>query len=260
MGSSLNEEKYLYKTKNVNFPGFTNNPLNVLATSKQLPDILKIETRQLTRELKSKSYRDLKPLIEYQLWLEAGKLDKANFKSYANDNTNICFQSNVWRNFKNSCGLKSANANGTITESIASLYPMNIPVPSQLGSNTLAKYYRDNNVSSVKTNENLIKKLDKEAALMKYLRLKSELRNPPVDMNGRIIPPANYTSYQQLIRKVTQTKINMYIHFFLDSNSNSISVFFFILSSTTIKRLQNFNNKITILKTMKTTSYNEPTL
>lgn len=197
-------DSYLYKTKNVNFPGFSNNPLNVLTTSKQLPNILKIETRQLTREIKSnKSYRDLKPLIEYQLWLEAGKLDKANFKSQSsNENANICFQSNVWRNFKNSCGLKSVNTNSTITESIASLYPMNIPVPSQLGSNTLAKYYKDNNLKAVKTNENLIKKLEKEAALMKYLRLKSELRNPPMDMNGRILPPANYNNYQQLIKRV----------------------------------------------------------
>ena len=206
--TSNDELTYLYKQKNVNFPGFGNNPLNVLTTSKQLPNILKIETRQLTREAKqtTKSYRDLKPLIEYQLWLEAGKLDKANFKSHSsNENANICFQSNVWRNFKQSCGLKSAttgSTSGTITESIASLYPMNIPVPSQLGSNTLAKYYRDNNLSSVKNNESLIKKLDKEAALMKYLRLKSELRNPPMDMNGRILPPANYNNYQQLIKRV----------------------------------------------------------
>ena len=36
---------------------------------------------------------------------------------------------------------------------------------------------------------------ENEATIMKYLRLKSEMRNPPLDFNGNILPPKNFKIY-----------------------------------------------------------------
>ena len=193
--------EYLLKGANVSSPGFKHNPLNRLATTKQLPTILSIETRHIERDLKTKNEREITPLLEYQLWLEAGKLDKANFKSSnsaSSDGNSVCYSSNIWRNFRNSCGVDS-NRKGTISESIATLYPMQIPVPSQVGSNTLAKYYRENKnalFKSEKSYELSLIKTEKEDSYMKYLRLKSEMRNPPLDASGNILPPRNFKSYK----------------------------------------------------------------
>ncbi len=120
-------------------------------------------------------------------------MDKRNFKSDDAD-PSVCFNSNVWRNFRYSAGLKS-NHSGAITESVSTMYPINIPVPSNMGSNTLARFYAENKHSlfkSEKAYELISSRIDKEASMMKYLRLRSEMRNPPVDCQGNIMPPRNF--------------------------------------------------------------------
>lgn len=138
--------------------------------------------------------------------LEAGKMDKRNFKSETADR-NICFNSNLWRNFRQSAGIPSSSAQkGTVSESISALYPVNIPVPSNMGPHTLSKYYEQNKKSFFKTEKSYqlaSSKLDKEAAIMKYLRLKSEMRNPPLDYNGNILPPRNFKKYPPIVKAYT---------------------------------------------------------
>jgi hypothetical protein len=131
-------------------------------------------------------------------------MDKRNFKS-ENADRNICFNSNLWRNFRQSAGIPSTHK-GTVSESISALYPVNIPVPSNMGSHTLAKYYEQNKKSFFKTEKSYqlaSSKVDKEAAIMKYLRLKSEMRNPPLDYNGNILPPRNFKKYPPIVKAYT---------------------------------------------------------
>lgn len=201
--TSLKEREFLSDSKNyLSLTGFTEKPINRLANTKQTPTILDIETSHLKREIK-KDLRDIVPLLEYQLWLEAGKMDKANFKSEQADEA-MSYNSSIWRNFRSSAGLYS-DRKGAVSESISSLYPINVPVSSRIGSNTLSRYYEQNrNIFKNEKNFNVaVKKVDKEATIMKYLSLKSEMRNPPVDFNGNILPPKNFRKYPPIFK--TQT-------------------------------------------------------
>ncbi len=132
-------------------------------------------------------------------------MDKRNFKSETAD-PNITFNSNIWRNFRQSAGLAATNQNRSVSESISTLYPINIPVPSNLGSNTLSRFYEQNKrnlFKSEKGYQQATSKINKEAAIMKYLRLKSEMRKPPLDHNGNILPPKNFKKYPPIVRAYT---------------------------------------------------------
>lgn len=68
---SVFEREYLYKPADVPLTGFKEKPINRLSTLKQTPSVLAIEANHLKRDF-PKDTRDIVPLLEYQLWLEAG--------------------------------------------------------------------------------------------------------------------------------------------------------------------------------------------
>lgn len=68
---SIFEREYLYKRADVPLSGFKDKPINRLVSYKQPPNILNIEANHLKRDF-PKDMRDIVPLLEYQLWLEAG--------------------------------------------------------------------------------------------------------------------------------------------------------------------------------------------
>lgn len=178
-------------------PGFSNRPCSKQALSNQTAhrSRLKLETNLVKRDAK-RSFNKIMPLLEYQLWLEAGKLDKASFKSEHSD-AEVCFNSNLWRNFRNASGLMTTRK-GTVSEAVSTLYPINIPSPSQIGMHTLSSYYQENKRNMFKTDKTYklaVARSENEATIMKYLRLKSEMRNPPLDFNGNILPPKNFKIY-----------------------------------------------------------------
>lgn len=193
---TLSEREYLQRSTDVPLTGFKEKSINRLINSKQTPSILNIETNHIKRDFK-RDIKDIVPLIEYQLWLEAGKLDKANLKSSTAD-ANVNYNSNLWRNYCCSIGLISTRNNSSVSEAISTLYPINIPPPSRIGPNTLSKYYQENRKHLFKTDKEYVvkkEKVEKEDARMKMLRLKSEMRNPPLDWNGNILPPKNFKKY-----------------------------------------------------------------
>lgn len=65
------QREYLYKNAHVPLTGFKDKPINRLVSHKQTPSVLNIEVNHLKRDF-SKDSRDIVPLLEYQLWLEAG--------------------------------------------------------------------------------------------------------------------------------------------------------------------------------------------
>lgn len=139
-----------------------------------------------------------------------GKLDKANLRS-TNADTNVNINSNLWRNFCASVGIQPTGTSHQpltsrdksprrprVTEAVATLYPINIPMPSRLGSNTLSKYYEQNKRDLFANDKSFgvaRERVEKEDARMKFLRLKSEMRNPPVDWQGNILPPSSFKKY-----------------------------------------------------------------
>lgn len=196
----MNDKEYILSPTHAHLSGFTDRAINRLANTRLKPNILAIETNHVKRGI-NKNYKDISPLLEYQLWLEAGKMDKACIRATNNDES-LSYNSNIWRNYRSSAGLYSGRSSG-VNESIASLYPINVPAPSQVGPNSLKRYFEQNKsiFKSEEAYRKAVEKVDKEATSMKYLRLKSEMRNPPLDYNGNILPPKNFRKYPPLSRK-----------------------------------------------------------
>lgn len=148
-----------------------------------------------------RSSKDISPLLEYRLWLEAGKLDKLNFKVEQAD-PDVTFNSNLWRNFRSTSGLMESSRSN-VSEAISTLYPISIPSASQVGSNTLSNYFEQNRYNMFKNDKSYnlaVARVENEATFMKYLRLKSELRNPPLDYDGSVLPPKNFKTYPPVPR------------------------------------------------------------
>lgn len=196
---SVYEREFLLKDKNPNEIAFKDRSVSKLATLKAPVNILNIEANHIKRTNIKSHPNGIVPLLEYQLWVEAGKikLDTKN-QEYGSENglggritrglvdesSSSLVNSNIWRNFKSSCGFMN-NKKGNVSESIALLYPINIPSPSRLSSTyTLSDYFKENKKKLFKTDKTfnlLLKKYESENALMKYLKLKSEMRRPPLD-------------------------------------------------------------------------------
>lgn len=138
----------------------------------------------------------------------------------------------MWRNFCSSVGIQSTSAvpptvrqknnthinnkstissgssrtsksprRGRVTDAIATLYPINVPVPSRLGPNTLSKFYDENKRQLFANDKSFAiarERVEKEDARMRMLRLRSEMRNPPLDVQGNILPPASYKKYPSI--------------------------------------------------------------
>ena len=197
-------------------PGFSCRAVNRLTFEKPSINALTIETNRLKRDMR-RDIKQITPLLEYQLWLEAGKLDKLNLKADQAD-PNVSFNSNMWRNFRASSGLAEEKRNN-VSDAISTLYPINIPMPSQIGNHTLSSFYgqnRYNLFSNDKAFNLAVARVENEATFMKFLRLKSELRNPPLDYDGSILPPKNFKTYppvgsSTLLRDKSSLSENDYI-------------------------------------------------
>lgn len=128
----------------------------------------------------------------------------------------------MWRNFCSSVGIQSTSAvpptvrhhnnhhhpssrnshkspkPSRVTDAVATLYPINVPMPSRLGPNTLSKYYEQNKRQLFANDKSFVvarERVEREDARMRLLRLKSEMRNPPLDWHGNILPPSSYKKY-----------------------------------------------------------------
>jgi hypothetical protein len=200
------EREYLLKPHTCSSPGFSHNASNKVSLGKNPKTILSIESNHIKRLPGNEHPNGIIPLLEYQLWLEAGKLsylstkvkDKNNITK--DKNPTIDYDSNIWRNFRLSCGLES-NRKQNVSESVSNLYPISIPAPSNVGKNTLAKYFSENKrlfFKSDKSYELAIKKTQNDDNLMRFLSLRSEVRNPPLDFKGNIKPPNNFKKYPLL--------------------------------------------------------------
>ena len=193
--SNVHEREFLLKQTEFKSSGFTEKQINRFATAKAPKTILNIEANHVARTSIRNHPHPIVPLLEYQLWLEAGKM-KQNYRSQKND-PSVDFNSNIWRNFRTSCGFDTTKK-GNVSESISLLYPINIPPASKVGDYTLASYFKENKrrlFKADKTYELAMKKVERDDALAKFLRLKSDVRNPPIDINGNILPPSNFKKY-----------------------------------------------------------------
>ena len=162
------------------YTGFTPRRIERLAVTKKPTTSLDVERRSILRGSQAESVHS-NDLISYRLWLEAGKHEPP-FPERPDDNYN----SNVWRNFSKRYGFNAAADDRSVTELIASMYPLNIPKPSKVGDYTFDRYVNQSQLFlDARRKEMAIVKSKIDIREFKRLRLLSNTRNPPLDEKGK---------------------------------------------------------------------------
>jgi len=102
----------------------------------------------------------------------------------------------VWRNFRYKYGdVMSGDAsmssrrdkqeNAAVPENVASLYPVTIPSPSHVGEFTFSKFLTETPViKNQKLQLAVLRQVQKDNEEFQRLRLRSELRDPPLTQSG----------------------------------------------------------------------------
>ncbi|XP_053385142.1 testis-expressed protein 52-like [Mercenaria mercenaria] len=188
---TLEERENLMKPKEVRHPGFHPKPIQRLAVRKPPRTMLNIECNHYLRS-STEEFAHGHPTMEYKLWLEAGK-HGAPFPQRPDDN----FNSNVWRNFRRQYGFHTNAEGSKMSDVIAAMYPLNIPAPSKVGEQTFEKYIRETKLfQSDKFKTLAMSRTKSDVEEFRKLRIKSLGRNPPIDEDGKILPPENFKKYE----------------------------------------------------------------
>ena len=175
------EQERLVKPIEPRYTAFTPRPLERLVSQPRPRSILDINCSHFVRSF-SGEQDEISPPLSYRIWIEAGKHRPPNAAS-----------GNVWRNFRRQfdssrtdVGTGEAGVGrGKIGESVAAMYPIKIPAPSEIGDATYVKFIaespliRDGNLRRM-----AMRKSAEDVAEFKRLRLKSEMRYPPLTKQG----------------------------------------------------------------------------
>jgi len=192
MKLSLQERENLMIPSKPHRSGFTPRPLQKLTTRNRPHTITDIECSHFLRT-PSRDFTHQHPTVEQRLWVEAGKHD-APFPA----RPDTSYNSNIWRNFRKQFGLNFSAEGKKVTDVIASMYPLNIPAPSNVGENSFEKYIKETRLFENDKAKNLaIRRTRTEVAEFKALKCKSDGRHPPINEKGDILPPENYKKYAQ---------------------------------------------------------------
>lgn len=187
---TIKERETLINELNPRRTGFTPRPIQKLATQKKPHGMINIECNHFLRTSTDGATHGISP-ISYRMWQEAGK-HEAPFPERPDEQYN----SNVWRNFRRSYGFHVSSDGQKISEMIANMYPLNIPAPSKVGEYTYEKFLRETPlIRDDKMRRLAIERTVRDTDEFKRLRLRSDSRNPPIDPEGKILPPHNYQQY-----------------------------------------------------------------
>lgn len=188
---TLEERENLMKGTCPKYTGFTPRPNEKLAVKHKPKSMLDIECNHFLRT-SNEHFVHGHPNLGYKLWLEAGKYDSP-FPPHPDPN----FNSNIWRNFRKEYGFQTTAEGRRIGDIIATMYPLNIPAPSKVGSHTFDKYLRETKIfRNEKFQALAINRTKADVQDFKRLRIKSDARNPPLDEIGNILPPENMKKYE----------------------------------------------------------------
>ena len=178
---TLVERETLINEPRIKRTGFTPRHVERYATKKLPRSTTNIECAHFLRSNTKDSTHGHKSM-EYTLWREAGK-HHPPFPSRPDKQYN----SNVWRNFRKSYGFHMNSDGQKVSEIIASMYPLNIPPPSRVGDYTYAKFLRETPLIKTERRRQIaINRTAQDIEEFKRLRLRADMRNPPLDESGTI--------------------------------------------------------------------------
>ena len=173
-----------------------------LPPKKMLPTVTSLELHSFVRQAPCEE-RDKPPnTAQHRLWLDITRLDTTTL-----NNIDDKYNSNMWKNFKFVRSKHSANEGEqtqlrTSAEMIAELYPLQAPKSSSVGENTYHKFLQEVKFPERKQNTAAWQKLGKQELQSRRLKIRSECRAPPLDWEGRIVPPTNFKRYTRPLPSV----------------------------------------------------------
>lgn len=132
------------------------------------------------------------PSDPFRLWIESGR-KCAPFPP----RWDAEYNSNVWRNFSSRVGYRVDSQGRSVSELVADMYPIKIPPHSEMSENTFVKFLSEVPMIKDQKRRNLaISRSVRELKDFKELKLRSEMRVPPVTDRGDIIPPRGFKKYE----------------------------------------------------------------
>ncbi|XP_078582109.1 testis-expressed protein 52-like [Branchiostoma floridae x Branchiostoma japonicum] len=192
-GPTIAERENLANIPNPSRSGFTPRPIQRLATIKPPRTATNIEINHKLRTSVEESTPRFEPPPTFHLWQEVGWHEPMMPPKQARD-----YNSNVWRNFTALHGYHiRATPKQGLNDTVAAMYPINLPRASHMGRNTFAKYVGESRtmVRDAGQRREVVLKLQQQLEEFRRLRIESEMRRPPVDELGRILPPEAFKQY-----------------------------------------------------------------
>ncbi|KAF7248260.1 Testis-expressed protein 52, partial [Varanus komodoensis] len=170
------ERCFLCKDTHVSWPGFSPRPYHKLAIERPPHTDAKIKVCQKMRC--SVEEGDHWHVWGYHTWLDIGRLPPI-FRPRPDKP----FDSNTWRWI--TCPRKNSMAEPPV------------PPPSYLGGNTYIKLIEGEGLfMDQRHKQRVLMQTQKEMNKCEQLKLRSECRVPPLDMQGNIMPPRKFKSHQ----------------------------------------------------------------
>ncbi len=161
--------------------GFTPRPIEKYTRKRRPRNLLDVECNHLLRST-TEEFATGYPSLTYRMWLEAGK-----HQPPIPDKPDPNYNSNVWRNFRENYGFYTTTEGQKISEMIATMYPLNIPAPSKVGDYNYKKFLTETPlIQNPKAKRLAIERVTKDLEDFRKMRLRSEMKNPPLDQYGKI--------------------------------------------------------------------------
>ncbi|XP_044273721.1 testis-expressed protein 52 [Varanus komodoensis] len=175
------ERCFLCKDTHVSWPGFSPRPYHKLAIERPPHTDAKIKVCQKMRC--SVEEGDHWHVWGYHTWLDIGRLPPI-FRPRPDKP----FDSNTWRWI--TCPRKNSMAEPPV------------PPPSYLGGNTYIKLIEGEGLfMDQRHKQRVLMQTQKEMNKCEQLKLRSECRVPPLDMQGNIMPPRKFKRYKNFSEK-----------------------------------------------------------
>ncbi|XP_071956087.1 testis-expressed protein 52-like [Antedon mediterranea] len=188
---TIDERDRLKSDRTYKHSAFCPRPVGKLTTQRAPKTLTNIHVNHKVRSFIDDSTR-VTPTDAFRLWIESGRREPPFPRRW-----DPAFDSNVWRNFRTK-DTKLEIPNKSVSTNIAEMYPLKIPPHSSMGTNTFAKYLNEVHViENDRLRAMTVAKSEKDMAEFKKLKLRSEMRVPPMDEYGIILPPTDFRSYER---------------------------------------------------------------
>ncbi|XP_038064767.1 testis-expressed protein 52-like [Patiria miniata] len=188
---TVRERDRLYDDRPQSMTAFHSRPVQKLTDKRPPRSRSKIEISHRMRTFVPDCVTP-KPNDPFRLWIESGRKCAPFPPRWDPD-----YNSNVWRNFSSRVGYRVDSHDRSISELVADMYPMKIPPHSEMNDNTFVKFLSEvPMIKDRKRRDLAISRSVRELKDFKELKLRSEMRVPPITERGDIAPPKGFKKYE----------------------------------------------------------------